>query len=98
QLPVEDIETGERFLFVTTSFGGKIAVEKLCGTYAANIRKGLDKGLPIVRLAVGSMKTKKYGKVPRPEFEIVGWENDTGGPIDVTPPPDDKVFDDAIPL
>src|SRR5262245_57107949 len=48
QLPVEDIETGDRFLFVTPTFGGKVAVEQVCKRYASNIRKGLDKGLPTV--------------------------------------------------
>jgi len=96
QLPVEDIETGERLLFVTTSLGGKIAVEKLCGRYAANIKKGLEKGLPIIELATTDMPTKAFGLVPRPDLVIVGWENDDGGgPIDVTPP---NKMNDEIPF
>jgi hypothetical protein len=99
QLPVEDVETGERFLFVTTSFGGKLAIEKVCGRWATNVRKGLDKGLPIVKLGVGHFTTKKWGKIARPDLEIVGWERDDGGPIDVTPPPDGgKSFNDEIPF
>jgi hypothetical protein len=62
------------------------------------LRKGQDKGLPIVALATVKMTTKKWGKIPRPDFRIVGWERDDGGPIDITPPPDDKAFEDEIPF
>jgi hypothetical protein len=88
QLPVEDAVTGERFLFTTTSFGGTIAVRAICKEWSTAVRKGLDRGLPLAELAVGQMKTKKYGLVPRPDFKRVGWEcdDDSGEPVDVTPP------------
>ena len=35
-----------------------------------------SRALPIVRLAVTQMKTRKYGDVARPCFEVVGWEDD----------------------
>jgi hypothetical protein len=90
-LPVEDVETGERYLFTSTSVGGKIAIEVLCRKYAATLKKKLDKGLPTVALATTDMDTKSYGKVPRPDFVIIGWESDDWDPaiVDVTPPPDD---------
>ena len=31
-------------------------------------------GQPIIQLACAEMQTKNYGKVPRPAFEIVGWD------------------------
>jgi hypothetical protein len=98
ELPVENAETGERLLFTTSSFGGKIAVEKVVGTYSVNLRKKLDKGLPIIALAVGEMKTKAYGKVPRPDFPIVRWENDSGEAVDITPPPKGSDMNDEIPF
>jgi hypothetical protein len=101
ELPIENVETGERLLFSTSSFGGKIAVEKVVGTYATNLKKKLDKGLPIIALAVGEMKTKAYGKVPRPDFVIIGWENDDGEPVDITPPEKKSIrkdMDDEIPF
>jgi hypothetical protein len=93
QLPVEDVETGERFLFVTTSVGGKVAIEKICSRYATNIRKGLKWGLPVIKLAVGSFNTKRYGKISRPDFPIVGWENDAGV-LDMTPASDNRLNDE----
>jgi hypothetical protein len=93
QLPLEDVETGDRFIFTSTSAGGNIAVPALCSRWASNRRKQLDKGLPIIKLGSGTFNTKKFKDVPRPEFVIVGWENDTPAePIDVTP------FDDKIPF
>jgi hypothetical protein len=86
-LPLEDATSGERFLFVSGSVGGKIAIEILCQHYARSAR-----GLPTVKLAVGDFRVKQYGKVSRPDFPIVSWENDGGGSglVDVTPQQDDE--------
>ena len=90
-LPLENVETGDRYLFVTGSVGGKIGVQNLCAKYARNI----EKGLPIISLAVGTFKSKKLGvPVPRPDFPVVGYEN--AGGIDVTPP--QQLMDDEIPF
>jgi hypothetical protein len=97
ELPMENIATGERLLFTTSSFGGKIAVEKVAAAYAQNVRKRLEKGLPVIALTAGVMKTKAYGPVPRPDFPITRWEFDTGM-IDITPPADDERFNDSIPF
>jgi hypothetical protein len=93
-LPVEDLETGERLVFVSSSAGGEIAVQTLCNRYARNIHKGL----PTIGLRVGSFNSKKYGATPRPDFPIVAWENDAGT-VDVTPPASLKSdMDDEIPF
>src|SRR5262245_7103691 len=85
-LPLEDVESGERLVFVTSSFGGRIAVEILCGKFArANIDGG--GGSPIIKLATGVFHTKKYGEIMRPDFQVVEWAGGGGGgPRDVTPP------------
>jgi hypothetical protein len=98
-LPLEDVASGERYLFVSGSVGGRIAIEILCQRYA---RQG--GGLPIVKLALGDFRTKKFGKVQRPDFPIVSWESATagGGLVDVTPQgdepppwePDDRYSED----
>jgi hypothetical protein len=103
ELPIEDAETGERLLFTTNSFGGKIAVEKVVGAYSVNLRKKLDKGLPIIALAVTEFNTKAYGKVARPDFIIVRWENDSGGGevVEIMPPEKKSIrkdMDDEIPF
>jgi hypothetical protein len=86
-LPIENVETGERLLFVTQSFGGRIAIESLCARWGREVKKGVDRGLPIIRLATSTFSTKKYGEIMRPDFPLSGWEFDGGAPAprDVTP-------------
>jgi hypothetical protein len=76
-LPFEHLESGEVVIFTTTSVGGKIATEELVRDYARRLKRKGTRALPIVKLASKDMPTKLYGDVPRPHFEIVGWE-DTG--------------------
>jgi hypothetical protein len=71
-LPLEDPETGEVLVFVSKSVGGKIALADLLGVFERNF----DRGRPIVRLAIGSFKTREYGVKPRPSFPIVAWAGD----------------------
>jgi hypothetical protein len=80
-LPLENVDTGERLLFVSSSIGGKMAIGALCNRYARNIVKGL----PTISLGVGAFSSKKYGETLRPDFPIVGWENDRGI-VEVTEP------------
>jgi hypothetical protein len=75
-LPLEDAETGEFVLFVGTSLGAKIAIERLASRVARDIKAGRDRGLPRIKLAIGQFNTKEYGKVDRPDFVIVGWEHE----------------------
>jgi hypothetical protein len=73
-LPFEHMVIGEVVIFTTSSIGGRRAIGGLCDTYAKRKRKGED-GQPIIKLAVGEMNTKDYGKVPCPVFAIVGWDD-----------------------
>jgi hypothetical protein len=85
-IPLERISDGEVVIFTTSSFGGRRAVADLCAAYAKRTTKSAGCGQPIVRLAKAEMPTKKFGKVPRPHFEIVGWDEPPGD-IDEGPPP-----------
>jgi hypothetical protein len=93
-LPLEDAETGEFVVFVSGSFGGKMAVEKLCNRVARDLSAGRNLGNPTIKLDIGEFSTKKYGKVPRPEFTIIAWENETA-PL---PPIKDALGGDSIPF
>jgi hypothetical protein len=73
-LPLENLTTGEVVVFATPSIGGRQAVSNLCKEYAKRKLKG-QTGQPIVALAAAEMPTKNFGKVPRPAFEIVGWDD-----------------------
>jgi hypothetical protein len=92
-LPLEDAETGEFLVFVSGSFGGKIAIEKLCNRVAREISAGRNLGNPTIKLDVAEFNTKKYGKVPRPDFIITGWENE-----DAPLPPTNEAMGDEIPF
>ena len=96
--PMEEEETGDMLVFVTSSVGGRIALNNLVQKVAREKR-----GLPTVELAVGHFTTKKYGKTLRPDFKIVGWEiNDDAiilPPHDGQPKPSGAAeMDDGIPF
>ncbi len=97
-LPLENPANGEVVIFVTSSFGGRRAVADLCAAYARRTQKVKNAGQPIVKLAKADMPTKKFGKVPRPCFEITGW-NETAGDVEIIPPVSSKdEFRDEIPF
>jgi hypothetical protein len=77
-LPMENLETGEVVIFTTPSVGGQIAVRDLVKEYGkqkeAKHKTNRHGGQPIIRLAWAEMPTKHGNKVPRPLFEIVGWD------------------------
>jgi hypothetical protein len=74
-LPLEHPETGEIYVFTTSSIGGRIATEVVVQEFAKRMKRTGSRSLPIIRLAATEMKSKKYGAVPRPCFEVVGWED-----------------------
>ncbi len=98
-VPLESISGGEIVIFTTSSFGGRRAVADLCAAYAKRTKKIANSGQPIVKLAKAEMPTKKFGKVPRPQFEIIGWDEPSKD-IDVAPPAttSEDEFQDTIPF
>jgi hypothetical protein len=98
-LPLEKTSDGEVVIFTTSSFGGRQAVADLCKAYAKRAEKNASCGQPIVKLAKTEMPTKKFGWVPRPQFEIVGWDEPSKD-IDVISPPitSEGEFDDSVPF
>jgi len=93
-LPLEDLETGEFIIFVSSSYGGKLAIEKLVNRYAREIGAGRDLGNPIIRLGTYDRPDTEYGPIPTPKFEIVGWEN----PEAPLPPIKDALGGEEIPF
>jgi hypothetical protein len=73
-MPVENLETGDVLIFVTSSWGGRKAVAELCTTYAKRLKSGGD-GQPIIKLAATEMPTKNHGKVAAPKFVIVAYDD-----------------------
>ena len=90
-LPLENLENSEVIIFASPSSGGKIAIGNLSTAYTRRAKKKPDCGLPIVKLATATFPSKKYGKVLRPDFEIVGWDEPSAdSDIEVMPPASSK--------
>jgi hypothetical protein len=98
-LPLESVADGQVVIFTTSSIGGRRAVADLCAAYAKRKGKSATCGQPKVQLAKAEMPTKKFGRVPRPQFEIVGWD-DSASDFDEAPPAliPEGDFDDSIPF
>jgi hypothetical protein len=98
-LPFENLSTGEIVIFVTSTTGGRRAVAELCAAYARRAAKISNCGQPIIKLSKTEMPTKKYGKVLRPDFEIVGWD-ESADDGNKTPPAvtSEDEFADEIPF
>ena len=67
-------------IFVTSSAGGKRAVAELCDTWTKKTKR-TKCGTPIIKLGVTTFLSKKFGKVQRPLFDVVKWDEGA----DVTP-------------
>jgi hypothetical protein len=99
-LPMED-ETGELVVFVTSSVGGKRAVADLCKSYARRVKRTGVSAQPVIALDQALMPTKAWGDVPRPHFEIVGWNTEVEGIRNIKAPDtlaQEHPFDDQIPF
>lgn len=96
-LPMEDA-TGEINIFVTSSFGGKRAVADLCAAWGRKAAKEQGCGQPIVLIETVKMPTKKFGDVPRPYFNIIGWDGAAAPVRDVKTETLKQELDDEIPF
>lgn len=97
-LPLEN-ENGEVIVFATSSVGGKRAIADLCDQYAKRTKKA-GCGQPIIKLAKTDMSTKRFGKVPRPLFQIINWDRqEAADDMEVIPPAtSEDDFGDSIPF
>jgi hypothetical protein len=99
-LPFEHLESGEVVIFTSSSIGGEIATNELCRAYAHRLKRKGSRALPIVKLESKDMPTNAFGDVPRPHFEIDGWEDASTGADDfgTDKQPIGKSLDDEIPF
>ena len=99
-LPMEDLQTGDVVIFVTSSIGGKRAVADLCKAYNRRVVRTGQSAQPVVKLSKAVMPTRMYGDVPRPAFEIDGWTSDGESGIREVKAPDTlkQEMDDEIPF
>jgi hypothetical protein len=99
-LPMENRETGEVVIFVTSSFGGKRAVADLCKTYSRRVARTGKSEQPVIKLDKAKMPTRQWGDVPRPSFEVIGWTGDEVEGIREVKPMDgiNQELNDEIPF
>lgn len=81
-VPFESVDNGDLIIFTTNTQGGQIAVRELCEKFVNQTKKE-GQHLPIIELATIDMKSKKHedGKVKRPDFKIIGWDDDNASVI-----------------
>jgi len=97
-LPMEN-KAGDLVVFVTSSIGGKRAVADLCKSYSRRTSRTGISEQPVIKLSGATMPTRMFGDVPRPSFEIIGWDSQKEGIRTVKAPDTLKEeMDDEIPF
>lgn len=97
-LPLED-KAGDLVVFVTSSTGGRRAVADLCKSYGRRLARTGVSDNPVIKISSVDMPTKHFGNVPRPNFEIVGWDSGRAEIRQVTAPDTlRQEMDDEIPF
>jgi hypothetical protein len=100
-LPLENIETGQLLTFVTTTNGGRMALEELAMKYSKAVLAGTAHGLPIIELRANTFTSGFGTEVQKPLFVIAEWEL---SPEQTVLPPAEPEFearddmDDEIPF
>ena len=72
-LPLKDTE-GASAWFVTATFGGRKAVNKLLDLYAANCARGL----PVIEIGSGVFPNQHSDRTKAPVCKVVGWKEQPG--------------------
>jgi hypothetical protein len=80
-----DPATGAFFTYVSSTTGGRIAVDHLQESVEGMRMLRGDRVLPLITLGERPMKTK-FGVKSRPHFEIAGWKETTGPALEEEPP------------
>jgi hypothetical protein len=93
-------DASKLYTFSTSSQGGNKGVGALCGLY--ELERVKREGLyPVVKLAVGTMKSKRYGEIDFPRFEVVDWASWDGTPprkqLAAKTPDDPRTMVDDVP-
>lgn len=96
-IQLRGIETGEQYVFRTTSLGGREAIGGLLSKYGYRMDIGKG-GVPIIDLGETSYDHKRYGKVHKPLFRIVSWQTETDLVARSGEKLKDELLDDSVPF
>lgn len=88
-LPLADRETGQLYMYATSSRGGRDAIAALFDQYTENLeRHPEDAGkMPVVALSRDHYAHQEYGRVETPQLDIIGWEEPPANIKPIKPPP-----------
>jgi hypothetical protein len=85
-----NLQTGEIFTFITSTWGGSEAAKQLA-VHVETVRQNVPGALPVVELATTTKKSPKWGPVPAPLFVVKGWVDCDLRPISLGDEIDDAV-------
>jgi hypothetical protein len=91
-----DPVSAEAFTYLNSTWGARIAVERLAERVANMRRLRGAAALPLVKLESRPMKTK-FGTKQRPEFKIVEWRGVADAPKALAAPTPSEELNDEIP-
>jgi hypothetical protein len=80
-IPFEAVD-GEVIAFRASSSGGMRAVADLCKLCAFRSKRG-EPSIPTIVLASTTFPSTKFGNVKKPQFDIVGWDEDSGARYEI---------------
>lgn len=96
-LSLIDPESGEAFVYTTSSQGGRDALAGLLSAYVTNIEHHPDDAdkLPLVELGADSYQNTNYGRtIHIPQLDILGWVTPPASAAQIAPPAP-KLIEDA---
>ena len=64
--------------FHATSYGGKKFVQNLMKAVGLGMMEHSNAPIALIKLSSDSYKHQTYGKIFTPEFEVVGWADESG--------------------
>ena len=82
-IPVAAGKHCDCLIFVTASVGGRTAVADLCTAYVKRAR--VSNCQPVIKLSTTEMPTRNFGKVARPQFEIMRWDEPMNFNVEARP-------------
>jgi hypothetical protein len=80
------LEDGTQLIYKTTALGGREFIQELASVIGERIASGADDCVPLLELSSTHYRHKKFGRIYKPDFTVVGWVG-AGEPEEEAPRP-----------